>query len=233
MNDVSYETWKEWSVDSFGCLDGHLSNYYSAELEKCISRHEAKLRIMEVGFGNGSFLAFCRSRGYSVCGVDIIDELVRRAQDHGYEAYCEISNLPNEASYDLIFAFDVLEHIEAESLVGFLSELRTRLVPGGLLVLRFPNGDSPFARSYQYGDMTHKTVIGSGRIRHLAASAGFDVVYCGSPAVKLTFQEYKFLMYRVLSWPFRFLIERILNFLYYPVRPITFEANLVARLIKK
>lgn len=232
MDEINYEAWKEWEQDSFGCFDEHLASYYAAELKKCLPGRETRPRIMEVGFGNGAFLAFCRSRGYPICGVEIIDELVKRAHDGGFEAYAGISALPPGVSYDLIFAFDVLEHIEADTLVNFLRELRTKLAPGGLLVARFPNGDSPFGRSYQYGDVTHMTVIGSGRIKHLAACTGFDVVYCGSPAVPRTLRDFKFLLYRAVSWPFRFFIEKILTFVYYPVHPITFEANLVVRLKK-
>ena len=230
MDEMNYEVWKEWGQDSFGRFDEHLACYYAAELKKCMLRHDARPRIMEVGFGNGAFLAYCRSRGYPICGVEIIDELVRRAREGGFEAYNDISALPPGVSYDLIFAFDVLEHIEAEALARFLRELKAKLAPDGLLIARFPNGDSPFGRSNQYGDVTHKTVIGSGSIRHLAASTGFDVVYCGSPAVPQTLRDFKFLLYRTLSWPLRFMIEKVLLFVYYPIRPITFEANLVARL---
>lgn len=69
--------------------------------------------------------------------------------------------------FDLIVALDVMEHIETSDLVDFMSSVRNLLKPGGMFVARVPNGSSPWGLVYQYGDITHVTVLSPGRFQKL------------------------------------------------------------------
>jgi 2-polyprenyl-3-methyl-5-hydroxy-6-metoxy-1,4-benzoquinol methylase len=78
--------------------------------------------------------------------------------------------------FDLIVAFDVLEHLTVEEIVDLLRFAASLLNPGGRLLARFPNGASPFGAFYQTGDVTHVTVLSAGRIRQIGLSAGLSLV---------------------------------------------------------
>ncbi|HEY0180681.1 MAG TPA: methyltransferase domain-containing protein [Dokdonella sp.] len=78
--------------------------------------------------------------------------------------------------YDLIVAFDVLEHWDTDELIANFEAIAALLFEGGLFLARFPNGHSAFGRIYQYGDFTHKSVLSHYKIGYLAARSGLDVV---------------------------------------------------------
>jgi SAM-dependent methyltransferase len=77
--------------------------------------------------------------------------------------------------FDLIVAFDVLEHMMVEEIADFLSLAASLLNPGGRLLARFPNGSSPIGAFYQAGDITHVTVLSAPRIRQIGLSVGLDL----------------------------------------------------------
>ena len=68
-------------------------------------------------------------------------------------------------------------------IVATLAAARRCLQPDGIIIARFPSGDSPFARSIQYSDLTHKTVIGTGIVRQLAQQTGFEVLQIRAPVL--------------------------------------------------
>ena len=98
-------------------------------------------RILEVGCGSGNVLRVLQKlaagRG-QLEGLELSPQAaeVARARTglpvtNGY-----VSDLDPQAKYDLIAAFDVLEHIADEAQV--LMQMRERLIPGGRLILTVP-----------------------------------------------------------------------------------------------
>jgi 2-polyprenyl-3-methyl-5-hydroxy-6-metoxy-1,4-benzoquinol methylase len=134
---------------------------------------------LEIGFGPGHFLDWAAAKGYRTTGVEIIASLVESAARRGHRA---LLGLPREVldpavdRFDLIVAFDVLEHLTVEEIVDLLRFAASLLNPGGRLLARFPNGASPFGAFYQTGDVTHVTVLSAGRIRQIGLSAGLSLV---------------------------------------------------------
>ena len=53
-SNSAYIDWKNWDSASFGRFDALQAAYFAAETG---IRHGAGLRVLEVGFGNGSFLS--------------------------------------------------------------------------------------------------------------------------------------------------------------------------------
>lgn len=88
-------------------------------------------------------------------------------------------------SQNIIVAFDVFEHIDICELELLLKKARGWLRPNGLLIFRMPSGDSPFARALQYGDLTHKTVLGSSSVQQLALSCGYRLEQVRAPSIPL------------------------------------------------
>jgi 2-polyprenyl-3-methyl-5-hydroxy-6-metoxy-1,4-benzoquinol methylase len=168
-----YAAWKDWHGD-FVASDRE-SRYFAAELKGVPL---ASRRVLEIGFGNGSFLAWAKAQGASVTGTEIDQGLLAHAREKGFDvrpaALDELSR--SGAQFDLVAAFDVLEHWDKQSLITNLQYIAAMLAPAGLLLARFPNGQSPFGRVHQYGDITHQIVLSSSSIAQLAQIAGFEVV---------------------------------------------------------
>lgn len=167
-----YATWKDWQGD-FAARDRD-ARYFAAELAGI---GLAGLRVLEIGFGNGAFLAWAKKQDAQVTGTEIADELIARARTQGFDA--QSASLPALAAagrqFDLVAAFDVFEHWTRDELVANLRAIHGLLAPGGRLVARFPNGQSPFGRVFQYGDITHQTVLSTSSMRQLALMTGFAV----------------------------------------------------------
>jgi 2-polyprenyl-3-methyl-5-hydroxy-6-metoxy-1,4-benzoquinol methylase len=134
---------------------------------------------LEIGFGPGHFLDWAAAQGYRTTGVEIIASLVDSAVRRGHRA---LLGLPREVldpavdRFDLVVAFDVLEHMTVDEILDFLRFAASLLNPGGRFLARFPNGASPFGAYYQTGDVTHVTVLSAGRIRQIGLSAGLSLV---------------------------------------------------------
>lgn len=174
----SYVAWKGWVDETpFGHLAAGEASYFADELRDVLPRGAKSPEVLEVGFGNGAFLAFCRSRGWNVTGTELDPQLVQAGKDAGFlvhppEALSELA----DHSFDLIAVFDVLEHIEQQRIVGLLSLLASKLRPGGSMIFRFPNADSWLGNPLQNGDPTHVTQIGYLKMTYFALHANLEVV---------------------------------------------------------
>jgi len=179
-----YRSWKSWDSDGFGILDKRDSAYYKSEMSKSGLNDLKGLKVLEIGFGNGSFAAWCKQEGAHYSGTEIIPELVIAGQSAGYNVFngdIGLDSIVEMNSIDLIVAIDVLEHFEIDDLQRAIAEAKLLLRSGGLIFARIPSGDSPFARFIQYGDLTHKTVLGSSAIRQIAGDIGFNVEQVREP----------------------------------------------------
>ena len=96
-------------------------------------------RAIDLGCGNGRFLAALAERGAAATGVDAYADSLARARAKAPGATliaAELGDLPlPSASFDLVAALDVLEHLEPARL---LAEARRLLAPGGRLLLSVP-----------------------------------------------------------------------------------------------
>jgi SAM-dependent methyltransferase len=95
-------------------------------------------KILDVGCGTGTMLGHLERYG-EVVGVDADEEAIRFCHERGVEnaRLLEIDRLPfDDASFDLVTAFDVLEHIRDDAQT--LEEIRRVLRPGGMLLAAVP-----------------------------------------------------------------------------------------------
>jgi SAM-dependent methyltransferase len=222
--DEGYRAWKSWSDDNFGHCDSASASYFAAEL-RFSGVAEGNLRILEIGFGNGAFLRFARDAGHDVVGLEVIDGLRNAARNAGYGVLDSLEQAAPE-SFDLICAFDVLEHVPQDALPALLLEIRRALRPGGRFLARFPNGDSPFGRAFQHGDLTHVTPLGSGKVEALAGMVGLQLISCGHGALPLDKLPLKKKILRLGAHAVKAMIERLVGALYFH-RRVCLEPNLV------
>lgn len=222
----SYLDWKNWDEDQFGLSGGEEQAYFRklVALAGPLSGRD----VCEVGFGNGALLSWLAKEGYRVFGVEVQKELVERANSRGVTAVADITSFPSDLRFDLILLIDVVEHIEQQAIPDFLATMKARLNPGGKIIARFPNGDSPFGMKNQNGDVTHVTVIGSKKLGYFARRAGLAVVRLGAEPLPISGGSVTKQIKKALSIPLRWLLRKLLTtFLTLPMDKAFFSQNLV------
>lgn len=180
LNETDYIAWKKWS-DNFGQVTSYERDKFDAELTQTKKVFDKNTKVLEIGFGSGKFLAHAKSKGWDITGTELNNTLVGVAKEHGYEASNDASldTLPDN-HFDLVVAFDVLEHIENKDLSDFVKKIANKLRVGGMFLARYPNGDSPFGMPYQNGDITHASSIGLHKMEYLASTSELKIAYHGA-----------------------------------------------------
>jgi len=230
--DAGYLDWKQWSATNFGRLKKADSKYFDAELRRARRDFGPGSDVLEVGFGSGAFLAYARHRQWRVHGLEVNADLVRLAREAGFSAECA-QGLDGcaDQSFDLVIALDVLEHIAQDQLRDWLMQVMRVLKPGGVFIARFPNGDSPFGLIHQNSDLTHVTVLGSGKVEHLARAVSAELLFAGGQAQVLYSSSPVRWLRKLLAWVFRWALNTLVYLLYFRRRDFASE-NMTAVLRK-
>ncbi|PKB14628.1 3-demethylubiquinone-9 3-methyltransferase [Novosphingobium kunmingense] len=100
-------------------------------------------RALDVGCGAGLLCEPLSRLGAAVTGVDAAAENIAAARAHAEGAglpidyrHGELDSLP-PGQFDLVTSMEVIEHVADKA--AFVSALKARLAPGGLMVLSTPN----------------------------------------------------------------------------------------------
>lgn len=225
-----YRAWKGWRADRFGAYSPVEEKYFEAELLRA-GVNELNIRVLEIGFGNGNFIGFACDRGARIVGVEADAELVSAAIRYGIEAHVINSDWQGKVgstNFDLIVAFDVFEHMELEVLVETLRYFGTRLSKAGVIMARFPSGDSPFSGAMYYGDMTHVTYLGTSKVEQLARSTGLELVFMREACLPIKGNGFRRAARRLPIVLARALVGHILRVTYYNNQPRVLDPNAVA-----
>ncbi len=135
------------------------------------TKHHTKknLRILNIGCGTGGTIDTLEQFG-RVTNVDVSDEAIKFMKKSGYKNIKKVSGIKlpfPDNSFDVVGAFDVLEHIKQHE--EALNEWRRVLKPGGSVVLTVP--------AYQWlwsghdASLHHYRRYTKGLIRETAAKA--------------------------------------------------------------
>jgi 2-polyprenyl-3-methyl-5-hydroxy-6-metoxy-1,4-benzoquinol methylase len=112
---------------------------------KRITRHGRFSSLLDVGAGNGYFVALAaREFGLRSTGLEISAEEIRFARAVVGVQLRNEDVAQHPGVYDVVTCFNVLEHVSDPQ--GFLSAAIDRMKPGGLLVLTTPNPGCIHAR---------------------------------------------------------------------------------------
>ncbi|MDC1026663.1 methyltransferase domain-containing protein [Candidatus Thioglobus sp.] len=127
-------------------------------------------KVLEIGYGNGSFIEYFHKKGNSVYGTEVNDVLLKRGKRAGYKVFsgwvCDIKEL-DQIQFELIALLDVAEHLNLNQLEELFLWASNHLSDDGILCLRFPEGSSPLGLSYQNGDFTHINSLTKTKIAFL------------------------------------------------------------------
>jgi 2-polyprenyl-3-methyl-5-hydroxy-6-metoxy-1,4-benzoquinol methylase len=150
----------------------------NATYSKCIGelKNSNGANLLDVGFGSGSLLAWAQSNGYTVAGIELQAELVNEAKRRGICTYDDCNQVPS-GSQDVITMFDLLEHLNGAEINKIIGAAYAALKPGGLIIIRVPNCQSPLGLKLQFGDHTHKTMLSSPILESYLSTVGFKEIF--------------------------------------------------------
>lgn len=136
--------------------------------------------VLDLGSGTGELCRVVSDAGAnSVVGVNLSREEIefaRRQVDANFVFEDVVSYLGKceASSIDCIFALNILEHLDKDSLVILLERAVRALKPGGVLIAMVPNATSPFGGMTRYWDITHHNAFTPSSVRQLALLVGFS-----------------------------------------------------------
>src|ERR1039458_8678832 len=138
-------------------------------------------KCLDLGCGSGRFLQALHSLGYSdVCGVDIGPQAVEIARKMGLQATLgDFRKYLRETHeyFDLITAFDVIEHFGKDEVLDLLQLVRSRLAPNGRFIIQTPTASSPWPSSSGWHDLSHEWIFDPHCMNSTLKLAGFGESY--------------------------------------------------------
>lgn len=142
---------------------------------------EKQAAILEIGCGDGGLVYWLQQKGYQqVAGVDVSTEQIATGKkmgiQHLYEAELVDYLSSSPVQYNLIIARDVFEHFTRQDFFDTLCLIKSKLAPGGKLVIQSPNGQGLHFIHYYYSDITHEMAFTASSLRQLGLAAGFKQV---------------------------------------------------------
>lgn len=159
-----------------------LFTHYDYKIYPIINSYNKSASILELGCGPGYLLQYLEMKGFkNFLGIDISLEQIEIAKSSGYKVMQAdaIEFLKTEQkTYDIIFAFDFIEHFTKDELIELTNLIHKNLNPGGALIIRTPNGQGIFSGTIIYGDLTHQTIFTPNSLIQLLSQAGFNKVEC-------------------------------------------------------
>ena len=134
---------------------------------------------LDVGCGQGAVMRLATSFGYQeVAGVDISEEMLAICHADGLkveaaDVWRYLERTPNKR-WDVVSAFDMLEHFSKDDGFRLLQEIHRVLKPGGACFLKLPNAASPWGYEITASDLTHEASYSPYSLTQLATVAGFN-----------------------------------------------------------
>jgi len=170
--------------------------------------------VYEVACGPGVFLRHLKNEGFSnLAGSDSSTCQIELATEAGLpvalaDSLAELAKM-DANSLNCVVGIDFIEHLPKDVLIRFYQEAFRVLTPGGVLILRAPNGDSPFVGRNLYNDITHYWAYTAVATRALLQMAGFGTVEFkdDSEAMLQRHRWIKVPLMRVSRWFLRLLIR--------------------------
>lgn len=165
--------------------------------------------ILDVGFGEGWFLAACLRLGYAnLCGAEFGIESKAHIKAWAPDAI-QLSEIrvdigsflaDKPETYEFIHMSHVIEHIPKYSLLWVVDALYRALKAGGVLMLRTPNMEGPCANSSLYVTLAHEYGFSSGNLNSLLDICGFDDICFHAPYTPNP--SFKQRLGTLIRWPY-------------------------------
>lgn len=140
-------------------------------------------RILEVGSGEGFFIAELSKCGYNIIGIELSQskrDITLQITDAQVLGINLLDSTPDLGKFGVIAAFHLIEHLADP--IRFCRKLGQYLTDEGILVLEIPNLDDLMLRTcpeYQafWWQRAHVSYFNEDSIRYVMNKAGFNITY--------------------------------------------------------
>lgn len=135
--------------------------------------------VLDLACGCGEILWFLKRQGFlKISGIDLCQEELEICRSLGFtdvkNADVRQALKDHRNEFQLITAFNLLEHLLKQEVVDLLKDIHAALRPGGRLMALVPNAHSPLGLQARYWDFTHETAFSTNSWEQLAALVGFE-----------------------------------------------------------
>jgi SAM-dependent methyltransferase len=161
---------------------------FDRRVEQVLNAHPSPGRVLDIGMGDGAFLASMQRHGWQVAGIDTEPSVVSYAKAHLGIEDCRVADaerdLLPDGPFDAITLWGMLQLAYHPRVL--LEKIRLSLAAGGILAIGLSNFDSVGARVFR----SHWRGLGLPRhlVHYNPASIGGLLERAGYRVLSLTFE---------------------------------------------
>lgn len=140
-------------------------------------------KILDLGCGYGPFLYTLQKEGYTnSLGIDINIDLLETGKRFGVRNVFRMDLVnflkqeQNRNSFDVITAFDVIEHFTKDEILDILDNIYKNLRFNGLFIMKTPCAESLKGLATRYSDFTHEIAFTRRSALELFTTIGFKKI---------------------------------------------------------
>lgn len=174
-----YSKWHSYAPEHVAEMKAHFRRFAGDALPA-----DRGARILDIGCAMGFALLWLKDLGYAAAeGIDIDEGLIRQCRERDLaasrvdDAAAWLAARP--AEFDLVFAFDLVEHLPPGKQLELGRAIHSALKPGGRLVCTVPNANSALASRWRYVCWTHCSSFTEHSLDYLLYNAGFREIEIG------------------------------------------------------
>lgn len=160
--------------DNLQAMSG--ADHYNKRLCDIVRRsargNESKGKILDFGAGMGTYARLLRERGLAVDCLEPDEQYARSLREAGFWVCEDLASL--RETYEVIYAMNVLEHIEDDKEV--FAALAGRLNPGGRMIVHVPAFKILFSSMDRV--VGHHRRYRAGELRQYSAQFGLTIRTC-------------------------------------------------------
>jgi SAM-dependent methyltransferase len=134
--------------------DAYNAGYYSERITNKSKKHMMKyvkflrkgssVKMLDVGCGQGFYVKQAIDQGIDAYGIDISRHALENALAEVKDriTFGSITEIPfADEEFDVVTAFDVIEHINPKDTLNMIWEIRRVLKPDGIIIITTPNSN--------------------------------------------------------------------------------------------
>lgn len=135
-------------------------------------------KILDLGSGRGDWLKLLKEEGFNPAGVEVNQVFAEATRNEELdvthsEMMVYLARQPDE-SLDLITAFHLIEHLNADNIIYLLEEIKRTLKPGGRVFFETPSPENLVVAACNfYADPTHHKPVNPHTLVFILKEMGF------------------------------------------------------------